>query len=86
MILNQFTPSTGYCKSIGWNPQFTAAPTVVQIERTTVQVSWAGVVDMIECADQFRVKYWKSYEPNNYLMSNLVIPLLNIFVSSHHRF
>ena len=48
-----------YCWQVGWNPGFRSGPSIQQITLAKVRVSWAGIVENRECADQFVVKYWK---------------------------
>lgn len=48
-----------YCWQVGWNPGFKTGPSIQQITLAKVRVSWAGIVENRECADQFVVKYWK---------------------------
>ena len=63
----------GYCWQGGKNPSFTAKPIVTQISITSVQVSWKGIVNNKDCADTFRVKYWKKgRSATDYKMSEKV--------------
>ena len=72
IILFYYTkPSNGYCWQIGWNPSFKAAPKITQKTTTSVQVSWANIVEAIECADEFLVKYWRSSNPSKYVLTDL---------------
>ena len=50
---------SSYCWQVGWNPSFTEAPKITQIDLAHVRVSWEGIAKNRECADQFLVKYWK---------------------------
>ena len=34
-----------------------------------MRVSWAGLLTRSDCADKIRIKYWKTYSPNDYKMS-----------------
>jgi len=47
-----------YCWQVGWNPSFSSAPKIEQINLATVRVSWDGIINNRECVDQFLVKYW----------------------------
>ena len=48
----------GWCVGIGYNPTFTAAPKVSQEGLTSVRISWDGLVDHKQCADNYLVSYW----------------------------
>lgn len=49
----------GWCIGIGQNPTFTGRPRVEQMEDlASVKISWDGIVDYIECADNFLISYW----------------------------
>ena len=50
---------SSYCWQVGWNPGFSQAPKIQQINLAIVRVSWEGIVENRECVDQFLVKYWK---------------------------
>ena len=71
-LLGYISLGSAYCWQIGWNPSFTGAPNVVQVDTTVVQVSWGNIIETRECADQFVVKYWKSGRPNDYIMTDLI--------------
>ena len=71
-LLGYISLGSAYCWQIGWNPSFTGAPNVVQVDTTVVQVSWGNIIETRECADQFVVKYWKSRRPNDYIMTDLI--------------
>jgi len=61
-----------YCWEPGRNPYFTGTPIVQQVDLRTVRVSWAGLVESVECADQFLVKYWPKNNPQGYVLSELI--------------
>ena len=63
-----------YCWEPGKNPYFTGPPIVQQVDLQTVRVSWAGLVEMRECTDQFLVKYWQKTNPQKYDLTELVNP------------
>ena len=67
----------GHCYTIGANPGFSDAPRVTQITPRMVRVSWEEVVTQRECSDHFLVKYWKSDEPQNMMVSKLVGQQIN---------
>ena len=49
----------GWCYGIGKNPTFTGPPRVEQMDDlSSVKVSWDGLVDYLECADNFLISYW----------------------------
>ncbi|XP_059088998.1 uncharacterized protein LOC131885082 [Tigriopus californicus] len=52
-----------YCWQPGKNPSFQEKPRVEQIAYDQVRVSWYGLVDRIECVDQFLVKHWMASDP-----------------------
>ena len=52
LCLGLFTKASSYCWQIGWNPTFKGPPTISQLNLTSILISWKGMVDMIECADQ----------------------------------
>ena len=66
-----------YCWEPGKNPYFTGPPIVEQVDLQTVRVSWLGLVEMRECADQFLVKYWPINDPQGYRLTKLVNPQVN---------
>lgn len=61
-----------HCYGIGKNPGFSDKPAVKQLSPWSVRVSWEQIVTQRECSDHFLVKYWKTNEPNNIMMSNIV--------------
>jgi len=61
-----------YCWEPGRNPYFTGKPIVQQVDLRTVRVSWNGLVENVECADQFLVKYWPKNNPQGYVLSELI--------------
>lgn len=61
-----------YCWEPGKNPYFTGPPIVQQVDLRTVRVSWKGLIQSIECADQFLVKYWQKNNPQGYQMTELI--------------
>jgi len=61
-----------YCWEPGRNPYFTGTPVVQQVDLRTVRVSWTGLVESVECADQFLVKYWPKNNPQGYVLSELI--------------
>merc|ERR1719189_1504065 len=64
--------ASAYCWQAGWNPSFTDKPKVQQVNMTTVRVSWNGIVESVECADQFLVKYWPENSPQDWKMTDLI--------------
>ena len=49
----------GWCVDSGKNPTFTAAPKVAQESLTSVRISWDGLVNHKQCANNYLVLYWK---------------------------
>ena len=47
-----------------WYPSFDSAPNVTQISISSVQVSWKGIVQNVECAHYVKVKYWETGSDN----------------------
>ena len=47
-----FLQASAYCWQPGWNPSFTAPPSILQIDLMTIWISWKGLVVNSECADQ----------------------------------
>ena len=37
-----------------------------------LKISWHGIVEQLECADQFLVKFWPVASPNYYRLSDMV--------------
>ena len=74
--------TNGYCWQPGWNPSFSAPPLVTQLSPTIVQVSWKGIINNQNCADQFLVKYWRKTRPNDYLQSDLVATSVDAVILS----
>lgn len=79
----------GWCIGIGQNPTFTGPPRVEQMEDlSSVKVSWDGIVDYLQCADNFLVSYWIKGAPHDYELtkflptsaSSTVIPGIKINV------
>ena len=66
-----------YCWEPGKNPYFTGPPVVKQVDLQTVRVSWLGLIEMRECADQFLVKYWQKINPQDYQLTKLVEQQVN---------
>jgi len=66
-----------YCWEPGKNPYFTGPPVVKQVDLQTVRVSWLGLIEMRECADQFLVKYWQKINPQDYQLTGLVNQQVN---------
>lgn len=62
----------GDCWYPGHNPGFTGPPIVEQVSTTSVQVSWEGLVERIECADEFLVKSWDKKNTKDYKLSELL--------------
>lgn len=72
IILIPVPQASAYCWEPGKNPTFTGPPVVQQVDVRTVRVSWFGIIDQRECADQFLVKYWASSSPQTYMTTSLV--------------
>jgi hypothetical protein len=72
LVVTPVVQVSGYCWEPGKNPTFTGAPVVEQIDIRTVRVSWFGLVNNRQCADQFLVKYWQSCCPQDFKTSELV--------------
>jgi hypothetical protein len=62
----------GHCYTIGANPGFSDVPSVTQLTPWLVRVSWKEVVTQRECSDHFLVKYWRTDDPQNVMISKLV--------------
>ena len=45
---------------------------IFQVSTTSVQVSWEGLVERIECADEFLVKSWDKKNTKDYKLSELL--------------
>lgn len=59
LILLLYIPQ--HIHSYCWQaPAFEEAPKIQQLTLAKVRVSWEGIVENKECADQFLVKYWKT--------------------------
>ena len=63
---------SSHCYGIGKNPGFSDNPTIKQLSPWSVRVSWNDIVTQRECSDHFLVKYWKTKEPENIMVSNVV--------------
>ena len=63
-----------YCPQWGRNPSFNGPPTVSVLSLTEVSVSWRGVVDDLDCVDQFLVKFWPVSAPSDYGLSEFFSP------------
>ena len=63
---------TGHCYGIGKNPGFSDKPIIKQLSPWSVRVSWDEIVTQRECSDHFLVKYWKTNEPQDIIVSNVV--------------
>lgn len=61
--------TSAYCWQVGWDPSFKGLPMVRQLALDKVEVSWRGLVNNVECADQFLVKYWRKSNPGEYQMT-----------------
>lgn len=64
--------SHGYCWQAGANPYFIDKPTIQQVSLSKVRISWEGIVEERECADQFLVKYWQNNMPQGFKLSDTV--------------
>lgn len=64
----------GWCVGIGYNPTFTAAPKVSQEGLTSVRISWDGLVDHKQCADNYLVSYWLRGSPQEYKLTKPFLP------------
>lgn len=65
----------GWCYGIGKNPTFTGPPRVEQMDDlSSVKVSWDGLVDYLECADNFLISYWIKGSPHNYVLTKFLPP------------
>jgi len=62
----------GYCWEPGRNPYFTGPPVVQQVDLRTVRVTWEGLIEEVECADQFLVKYWQKNTPQAWILTDLL--------------
>ena len=65
----------GHCYTIGANPGFSDVPSVTQLTPWMVRVSWKEVVTQRECSDHFLVKYWRTDDPQNVMISGEPFPL-----------
>ena len=73
LLMNEcFQLCHGYCWQGGKNPSIPSPPIVTQVDITKVQVSWKGIVKSKDCADTYRVKYWKKGSAQNYKLSEKV--------------
>jgi len=72
LLITPVPQASAYCWEPGKNPKFTGPPKVEQVNVRKVRVSWFGLVEMRDCADQFLVKYWPSSSPSNYMTTTLV--------------
>lgn len=62
----------GYCWQAGANPYFIDKPSIQQVSLSKVRISWEGIVEERECADQFLVKYWQTNMPQGFKLSDTV--------------
>ena len=67
----------GHCYGIGKNPGFSDSPIINQLTPGSVRVSWEEIVTQRECSDHFLIKYWKTEEPQNVMVSKIVGPHIN---------
>jgi len=69
--LAQF-PSLGlaYCFQVGYNPFWKGPPIVEQVTLTSVRVSWAGLLELADCADNILVKHYKGVYSSQYKLSD----------------
>merc|ERR1712223_1263831 len=50
----------------------TGPPVVQQVNLRTVRVTWEGLIEEVECADQFLVKYWQKNTPQSWILTELL--------------
>ena len=67
----------GHCYGIGNNPGFSDSPIIKQLTAWSVRVSWKEIVTQRECSDHFLIKYWKTEEPQNVMVSKIVDSHIN---------
>ena len=72
LFLGLFTKASSYCWQIGWNPTFKGPPTISQLNMTSILISWKGMVDMIECADQVNNNSFTCLAAGDFKRSSLV--------------
>ena len=57
------------CSLSARDPYWTGGPRVEQVTLTSVSVSWAGLLENMDCADSLRIKYWWTNTPNDYRLT-----------------
>ena len=73
-VLDQASQANGWCVGIGRNPVFTATPRISQEGLGAVQISWSGMVEDLDCADNFLVSYWVRGQPHKYELTPFMSP------------
>ena len=62
------------CSWTSKNPYWTGGPRVDQVTLTSVNVSWAGLLENAYCADRLTVKYWWINKPNDWKTTEKLSP------------
>ena len=52
----------------------------LQVSLTSVRMSWAGLLGNARCANKIRIKYWKTFSPNDYKMSEKLLVETNSYL------
>lgn len=70
----------GYCFGAGYNPWFSGPPVVEQVTLTSVRVSWHGLLQQSQCADNILVKHYKGIQSNDYQISDPLDVTVNTYI------
>lgn len=62
----------GWCSGLGANPYWTGPPQVEQLSLTSVRVSWHGLLQRQDCADNILVKHFRGSTTSDYKISELL--------------
>jgi len=73
LVLVLVHPSHSWCRSLGWNPSWSGPPVVEQLSLTSVRVSWSGLLQQPECADNILVKHYRGFNSNEYGLSDPLV-------------
>jgi len=73
LVLVLVHPGHSWCSSLGWNPSWSGPPVVEQLSLTSVRVSWSGLLQQSECADNILVKHYRGFNSNEYGLSDPLV-------------
>jgi len=71
---------SGYCFGAGYNPWWSGPPIVEQLSLTSVRVSWHGLLQEAQCADNIMVKHFKGINSNDYKISDPLDVSVNTYI------